>query len=211
MSGPARPLPARPRAPPGGSRGAVRLAGPMTRADPGIDRYASDPDHWGTSMTQLAELLLPCLDLAGARSVVEVGAYAGDLTRLLADWAAPRGARVAAIDPAPQPELTALAAARPAIELVQGTSLVALQAIELPDALIIDGDHNYFTVAEELRIVGDRADGGVPPLLLFHDVCWPHGRRDDYFDVEQIPERSRHPVAGDAGGIAPGEPGLVPG
>ena len=32
----------------------------------------------------------------------------------------------------------------------------------------------------------------------FHDVCWPHGRRDDYFDAELIPEESRHPVAGDA-------------
>ena len=54
--------------------------------------------------------------------------------------------------------------------------------------MIIDGDHNYFTVSEELRLIGERAPGAELPLLLFHDVCWPHGRRDDYFDAELIPE-----------------------
>ena len=76
---------------------------------------------------------------------------------------------------------------------------------------MIDGDHNYFTVSEELRLIGERAPGAELPLLLFHDVCWPHGRRDDYFDASQIPPSSRHPVAGDAGGIYPGDPGLRPG
>jgi hypothetical protein len=60
-------------------------------------------------------------------------------------------------------------------------------------------------------VVGERAPGTELPLLLFHDVCWPHGRRDDYFDSEQIPADARHPLAGDAGGLAPGESGLVPG
>ena len=46
-------------------------------------------------MAQSAELMLPCLDAAGARSVVEVGAFAGDLTRVLVDWASrpARGSR----------------------------------------------------------------------------------------------------------------------
>ncbi len=48
-------------------------------------------------------------------------------------------------------------------------------------------------------------------MLLFHDVCWPHGRRDDYFDAEQIPAELRQPVAGSRGGLVPGEPGLTPG
>src|SRR4029079_5202818 len=52
------------------------------------------------------------------------------------------------------------------------------------------------------------AGEGRLPLVLLHDVSWPHARRDDYFDVNQIPEDFRHPVAGGAGGIFPGEPGL---
>ena len=163
-------------------------------------------------MAQSAELLLPCLDAAGVRSIVEVGAFAGDLTRVLVDWAEGAGARVAAVDPSPQPGLVALAAERPALDLIRETSLAALPALpELPDAVVIDGDHNYFTVREELRAIGERAGGAELPLLLFHDVCWPHGRRDDYFDAEQIPEEFRQPVAGGQGGIFPGDPGLRPG
>src|SRR4051812_21327958 len=186
-------------------------SGPMTATRPDLDPYLNDPDRWGVSLAQSAELMLPCLDVAGARSVVEVGAFAGDLTRVLVDWAAGAGARVGAIDPAPQPGLEALAAERPELELIRETSLEALPRIPVPDAIVIDGDHNWWTVSEELRLIAERAPDGALPLLLFHDVSWPHARRDDYFDATQIPAEYRHPVAGDGGGIFPGDPGLRPG
>ena len=83
----------------------------------------------------------------------------------------------------------------------------------MPDVAIIDGDHNYWTVSEELRLIGERAPGSELPLLLFHDVCWPHARRDDYFAPELIPEDYRQPIAGNGNGkgIFPGEPGLTEG
>jgi len=169
-----------------------------------LDPYSHDPARWGASLAQSAELLLSCLDAAGARSVVEVGAFAGDLTRVLVSWAAEHDATVTAVDPAPQPDLEALQG----IELVRRTSLDALPEIPLPDAVIIDGDHNYFTVREELRLIGERAPGAALPLLLFHDVCWPHGRRDDYHDANSIPSEFRHPVADGKGGLFPGDAGL---
>ena len=172
------------------------------------DPYLNDPQRWGVSLAQSAEIMLPCLDAASARSVVEVGAFAGDLTRVLVDWAAAAGATVGAVDPAPQDGLVALAREHPELELIRDTSLEALPRIPLPDAVVIDGDHNFHTVREELRILGDRAPGADLPLLLFHDVRWPHGRRDDYFDPDAIPAEHRHPVAGDAGGLFPGDPGL---
>ena len=169
-----------------------------------LDPYSHDPARWGASLAHSAELLLACLDAAGTRSVVEVGAFAGDLTRVLVDWAAERDATVTAIDPAPQPDLEALQG----IELVRRTSLDALPEIPLPDAVIIDGDHNYFTVSAELRLIGERAPGAELPLLLFHDVCWPHGRRDDYHDANSVPADFRHPVADGKGGLFPGDAGL---
>ena len=175
-----------------------------------FDPYDNDPRRWGVSMAQSAEILLGCLDAAGARSVVEVGAYAGDLTRVLVDRAARAGGRVAAIDPAPQEGLIALARDHPELELLRETSLAALARIPRPDAAVIDGDHNFHTVAEELRLIGERAPGPELPLLLFHDVCWPHGRRDDYFAPEQIPADRRHPLAGPGRGIFPGDPGTRP-
>jgi hypothetical protein len=175
-----------------------------------IDPYANDPGRWAHSLIHHAEILLPCLDAAGARSVVEVGAYAGDLTRMLVDWAAKSGARVWAIDPSPQESLAELDRTRDELELVRQTSLDALPQIPLPDAAVIDGDHNYYTVSEELRLIDERSAGGDLPLLFFHDVSWPHGRRDDYFAAELIPEDQRQPIA-EGGGLFPGVSGIRPG
>src|SRR4051794_37138458 len=182
----------------------------MERLSLNIDPYANDPGHWGASLITLAEVIVPVLDASGARSVVEVGAYAGDLTGLLVEWAAGSGARVWAIDPSPRKPLVALAEQRPELELVRETSHAALAQIPLPDAAIIDGDHNYFTVSEELRIIAERAGGADLPLLIFHDVAWPHGRRDDYYDPSLVPDEARQPIH-EGAGIFPGEPGIRPG
>ncbi len=174
------------------------------------DPHAPDPGRWGHSLLNLAEVLLPCLDAAGARSVIEVGAYAGDLTGALVDWAAGVAARVWAVDPSPQDRLVQLDKERTELELVRKTSFEALSQVPLADAVIIDGDHNYYTVSQELRIIGERAAEGELPLLIFHDVCWPHGRRDDYYAVERIPPEHRQPIA-EGGGLHPDELGIRPG
>ncbi len=174
------------------------------------DPYENDPGHWGASLVNAAEILFPCLDAAGAKSVAEVGAYAGDLTGELIKWADRSGARVIAIDPTPEPQLVELAEERADLELIRETSHEALRQLELPDAVIIDGDHNYYTVSEELRLIGEKAPGAELPLLMFHDVGWPHARRDTYFAPEQIPEEHRQPIAEPAG-LFPGDPGVVEG
>jgi hypothetical protein len=182
----------------------------MERLSLNIDPYANDPGHWGASLITLAEIIVPVLDASSPRSVVEVGAYAGDLTGLLVEWAGGSGARVWAIDPSPRKPLVELAAQRPELELVRATSHEALAEVPLPDAAIIDGDHNYYTVSEELRIIAERAGGADLPLLIFHDVAWPHGRRDDYYDPKLVPEEARHPIH-EGAGLFPGEPGIRPG
>lgn len=172
------------------------------------DTYENDPARWGHSLANLGELLIACLDAFGARSVAEVGAYAGDLTRVLLEWAAGSGARVVAIDPTPHERLAELSGERPELELIRETSHEALARIPLPDAVIIDGDHNYFTVSEELRRIGERAPGPEIPLLLLHDVGWPHGRRDAYWAPERIPDDARQPSERRLF-IFPGEPDTV--
>jgi hypothetical protein len=172
--------------------------------------FTSDPGQWGASLVNDAEIMLACLETAGVRSVVEVGAYAGDLTRVLHRWAAAHGARVSAVDPSPQDELVALARDNPEITLVRATSHDALRELPRHDAFVIDGDHNYYTVTEELRLIAEANAGATLPLLLFHDVAWPHARRDDYFAPEQVPEEHRQPTT-EGGGLFPGIKGTVPG
>jgi hypothetical protein len=185
----------------------------VQRVDLDLASYADPVGSWSTSLANVAEVMVPCIELTGARSVAEIGAYRGDLTRLLVDWAARTGGRVLAIDPSPQPGLVELDAQRDELVLVRDTSVNALPAIDLPDVVVIDGDHNYWTVSEELRLIAKRASGARTPLLMFHDVSWPHAYRDDYFDIGLIPEEYRQPVAGPdrSRGLYPGDPGLRPG
>jgi hypothetical protein len=179
----------------------------VARARFKFDPYLHDSEQWGVSLAQMNELIIPCLDTVGARLVVEVGAYAGDLTRVLVAWAESSEARVMAVDPQPQADLDSLASASSRLDLIRQTSFEALLAIPLPDVVIVDGDHNYFTVTQELRLIDERAAGAPFPLLLLHDVSWPHGRRDDYYAIDQIPPEARHPVVGPEAGIFPGDPG----
>lgn len=175
--------------------------------------FASDPGQWGASLINNGEAMIACLETAGAQSVVEVGAYAGDLTRFLLDWAETSKAQVWAIDPSPQKELVQLDAEREALILFQATSHEALKEMERADAYVIDGDHNYFTVTEEIRLIVEGDSKKNMPLLMFHDVGWPHARRDDYFAPDQVPDEHRQPTI-EGGGLFPGlsrpRPGGLP-
>ncbi len=170
------------------------------------DPMATDPGRWGHSLSNLAEILVPLLDASGARSVTEVGAYAGDVTRLLLDWAEGSGASIVSIDPDPQEALVQLSDANAKLELVRATSIDALKDLPAADAVIVDGDHNYYTVSEELRLIAERA-GESLPLIICHDVCWPHARRDAYYAPEQIPAEGRQQTV-EGGYVFPGDPGL---
>ena len=70
---------------------ASRASSRRSRSSVDFDPYLNDPERWGVSLAQSAEIMLPCLDAAGARSVVEVGAFAGDLTRVLVALGGGRG------------------------------------------------------------------------------------------------------------------------
>jgi hypothetical protein len=76
--------------------------------------------------------------------------------------------------------------------------------------VIIDGDHNYYTVIQELRLIAQRAVDGALPLLICHDVCWPHARRDAYYAPQTIPEDQRQETV-EGGYVFPGEAGLKEG
>jgi hypothetical protein len=61
-----------------------------------LDPDERDPGGWATSLLHNAELVLGCLEIVQARSVTEVGAFMGELTRLLLRWADGAGATVTA-------------------------------------------------------------------------------------------------------------------
>src|SRR6201995_103651 len=184
------------------------LAGPVAHFKLDYDPMETDPGRWGHSLGNLGELLFACLDAAQPRSLVEVGAYAGDVSKMLVMWASGAGTETTllSIDPEPQPTLVALAEAHPELQLVRRTSLEALPDLAPADAYIVDGDHNYYTVSEELRLIAEAAPGRLP-LVFCHDVCWPHARRDSYYAPETVPPEHRQPMV-EGSYVFPGVSGL---
>jgi hypothetical protein len=182
----------------------------LPRGDPLSEDNAArlaDPPAWGYSLHNVRDLIIACLDAAEVGSLLEIGAFEGDLTEDLLAWAAPSGVPIATVDPVPPPKLLERAEAHPELKLHQRTSHEVLADLDsLPDAIVIDGDHNYFTLREELRLIGEQAGEDTLPLLFFHDVCWPHARRDTYYAPERVPEDQRPEIGTDVG-LAPGNPG----
>lgn len=162
------------------------------------------------SMAEFSDLILEALGLAGAKEIVEIGAEYGGMSTILADYAAAEGGRLTSVDPCPKPEFEAWVAANGHVRHIALPSLEAFDALQAVDAWLIDGDHNWYTVYNELKKIeaAGRRDG--KPLLVFlHDIGWPCARRDMYYAPDRIPAPFRHAASAE-GGAFPGQSGLVP-
>jgi hypothetical protein len=159
------------------------------------------------SMSEFSDLILQSLQIAGARHLAEVGAEFGGMSQQLAGYARVVGGSLTSIDPAPKPEFVAWAAQTPEVRHLAAPSLEAMPRLAGIDAWVIDGDHNYYTVHNELRIADElsRRDG-KHFLAILHDVSWPCARRDFYYAPERIPAEHCHPHSYDAG-VKLGDPG----
>lgn len=143
------------------------------------------------------KVIKPILIAAQPEVTVEIGSLTGLNTFKLADYAQHCGARCIVIEPAPQFDAELLSAYYgETVRVVQKLSLEALPEIESYDLLLIDGDHNWYTVYHELLEAERMAlRKGTYPIVLLHDTGWPYGRRDMYYFPESIPQGYRKPFA----------------
>ncbi|HSV03357.1 MAG TPA: class I SAM-dependent methyltransferase [Phenylobacterium sp.] len=153
------------------------------------------------SMAEFWEIIETCLEKAGAKHLVEIGAEFGGTSNLLAQHAARRGGTLTCIDPCPQPDFLAWCAGAPdLVKHVERPSLEALTELADVDAWLIDGDHNWYTVHHELKAIHAACRRDGRPLLVFlHDVGWPTAHRDSYYAPDRIPAEYRQPYDFDAG------------
>ena len=134
----------------------------------------------------------PVLTAAGAKRVVEIGALRGDTTVRLLDLLGPES-ELHVIDPLPNFDPEEHSRRFPGRYIFhRDISHNVLPDLPAVDAALVDGDHNWFTVYHELRFLREAAEAaGRPlPLLVMHDVCWPYGRRDLYYEPSRIPDES---------------------
>ncbi len=152
----------------------------------------------------------PLLEALRPAHIVEIGCDEGRNSRHLIRWSRTHRARLDLIDPAPSCDLEQMAARAPGFaQAHRRLSLEVLGSIPAPDLVLIDGDHNWFTVYNELLTLWQLAerDQREPPIVLCHDTAWPYARRDLYYNPATVPESGRHPAR--RGAVAPGTPGLA--
>jgi hypothetical protein len=128
---------------------------------------------------------------SGYRSLCEIGAQRGNNTDEFLEIAP---LTVDIIDPCLDADLCEKYRDNKRIHVHKGLSLDVLQRISGQfDCILIDGDHNWYTVYNELSTIEKR--GLIKPdgTIFLHDVCWPYGRRDMYYLPESIPKEFTQP------------------
>ena len=148
-------------------------------------------------MHQLWDTIVePVLEALQPKTLVEIGSDQGFNTRNLLEFCQQHDAVLHVIDPLPKYDVVAWQE-QYGKHLVfhKALSLDALPTIDRFDAVLIDGDHNWYTVFNELKLIEDRCKDSSRdfPLVMLHDIGWPYGRRDLYYDPETIPEEYRKP------------------
>ncbi len=156
------------------------------------------------------ELIAPLVNAVNARRVVEIGALRGETTvKMLHDLGADCELHV--IDPLPQFDPTEHERAFPGRYFFHlGISHDVLPSLPPADVVLVDGDHNWYTVYNELKMLAATARAAKThlPLIVLHDVGWPYGRRDLYYEPSRIPAEYRQPYR--RKGIRPGRSDHAP-
>ncbi len=152
----------------------------------------------------------PLLEILSPREILQIGSGTGRTAQKLCEYAHTAAAKLTIIDPFPLFDLAALQRTWGDVITMHRTwSIDALPLCTPPDVVIIDGDHNWFTVFHELQSMENLAKkSGRFPVVLLHDVGWPYARRDAYVLPGMIPEKFRHPFS--EGGVIPETERLVP-
>ena len=126
-------------------------------------------------------------------SICEIGASVGNSSDSLLKI---NSVRLSIIDPCIDSDLCGKYENNNRVRVYNGLSLEMLpKVLQQFDSFLIDGDHNWYTVYNELKTIHERSLLKKGGTIFFHDVCWPYGRRDMYYLPESIPKEFRHPYA----------------
>ena len=109
-------------------------------------------------------VLGPILTLLEPKSLCEIGIDKGRFSDHLMQFCSQQDCRYTGIDPSIDGDLLKQKN-NAEFKLMKCSSIEALHEIEPQDIYIIDGDHNYFTVKEELKLIFRHKENR--PVLFF--------------------------------------------
>ncbi len=153
------------------------------------------------SLKEFDEILFALIERVGPEAILEIGSETGIFSDRLLEHCEARGATLMTVEPDPSPHLVERALKSDRFDLYQGSSIAFLQSPPRDaQMVIIDGDHNYYTVFNELQLLHAAWSArGVDGIAILHDVGWPCARRDAYYDPASLPTLHVHPHSFDLG------------
>ena len=163
-----------------------------TREDPfAQSRAAREQGLLLHSLTVFREIFEELYASRKITTVVEIGVESGDVTGMYAELGAEA---VYAVDPTPTVDLRARFEREAHLHLIDQPSPDALADLPVADLYVVDGDHNYAVVRAELDWIVEHAPDAV---VVLHDVLWPCGRRDQYYQPTILGPEQRHDDSAD--------------
>jgi cephalosporin hydroxylase len=152
----------------------------------------------------------PLLAQVSPSRILEIGAAEGRHTKKLLEYCSATDAVLHMIDPLPRfnsDEWQQLNAGK--FYPHRTTSLKVLGLIGTFDVVLIDGDHNWYTVFHELMALQANCLAQLRPMpvIVCHDTLWPYAYRDLYYDPGSIPPEFLQPFR--RAGVLPGHTELV--
>ena len=134
-------------------------------------------------------LILPIFKHENVKSIVEIGSEKGINTRNILEYCMENDGKLTSIDPDPNFDATALEKEyEDSYKILKTLSLESLPSLDDYDCILVDGDHNWYTVYNELQCINKNFSQDNFPLAFLHDTSWPYGRRDSYYNPEDIPK-----------------------
>ena len=132
------------------------------------------------------KITFPLIRHFGYRNILEIGASMGQHSETL--LSIPQ-VKLTIIDPCMDCELDKKFGQNDRVTMLRDCSLNVLPTLQQQyDCIFIDGDHNWYTVYNELKQIISHnllKPGGT---IFLHDVAWPYARRDMYYNLETIPQ-----------------------
>lgn len=112
------------------------------------------------------------LDKHKAKVIVEVGAFNGENTvQLLKYLKGKKKAKLITIDTNPNFDPVELEKKwKGLLTVIIGPSQIVLPTVKSYDTVLLDGDHSYWNVLEELKIIEKTFKGKKAPVIVLHDT-----------------------------------------
>lgn len=151
------------------------------------------------SLSELKSIYLPILDLVKPRTIGEIGVEFAGNTEILLSKLNEYEAHLYSIEPYPTTSVKELFDKIEKATLLVDKSLDVIKKLPEIDVWFIDGDHNWYTVFNELVEIDKINKENNESIIFLHDVGFPWARRDLYYNPEAIPKEHLHEYSWDHG------------